>query len=498
MSNFRSALLVMTVAGVGLGCPPSVLAQGAAASNKALEERLEALDRKVKILEQRLEREQANTAAKAQQAPPPEAREERYEALEQKVRMLERRWELAQEQVTATAKEAPIVGAGKEGFFLKSADDNFQLHLRGYVQADGRFYADDQDHLGTDTFLLRHVRPIVEGTLYKYFDFRIMPDFGQGSTILEDAYLNARLWPEAQLRVGKYKTPVGLERLQAVTETLFVERGLPTNLVPNRDVGAQLSGDLWNGVFSYALGVFNGVPDLGNGNVDNNDDKDFAGRIFAHPFKNTTFEPLQGFGLGFAGTYGDHAGTVSNPNLPAYVTPGQLAFLRYRADGTAAGTTVAGGIESRYAPQGYYYGGPFGLLWEYVRTSQSVKREKASTTLNNDAWQVELSYVLTGEEATYGSLSPARPFDLARGTWGAFQIGARYGALHVDKAAFPLFANPTSAARVAESWGLGLNWYLNRNLRVMLNYEQTHFTGGSTHGDRPPEHAILSRFQIVY
>jgi len=61
--------------------------------------------------------------------------------------------------------------------------------------------------------------------------------------------------------------------------------------------------------------------------------------------------------------------------------------------------------------------------------------------------------LLTSEEATYGSLSPSRPFDLARGTWGAFQIGARYGALHVDKAAFPLFANPTSAARVAESWG---------------------------------------------
>jgi hypothetical protein len=63
---------------------------------------------------------------------------------------------------------------------------------------------------------------------------------------------------------------VGLERLQSGSELLFVERGLPTNLVPNRDVGAQLFGDLFDGTISYALGAFNGVPDLGNGDLDNN------------------------------------------------------------------------------------------------------------------------------------------------------------------------------------------------------------------------------------
>jgi phosphate-selective porin OprO/OprP len=474
------------------------LAEGAP-STKLLEEQVQALTRKVQVLEKRLEQQaQQGTPAKVQEPPPAGAKEERVEALDQKVRILERRWELDQETATAKAKEAPIVGAGQNGFFLRSSDGNFQLRLRGYLQADGRFYADDQDHLGTDTFLMRRVRPIFEGTVYKNFDFRIMPDFGGSTPTLFDAYLNARLWPEAQLRIGKYKPPVGLERLQSATDLLFVERGLPTNLVPNRDIGAQLHGDLGEGVFTYAVGVFNGVPDLGNGNSDNNDDKDFAGRVFALPFKNTAFEPLRGLGIGFAGTYGDHAGTVGTPNLPSYVTPGQLTFFRYRSDGTAAGTTVASGIESRYSPQWYYYWGPFGLLGEYVWASQSVKRAKANATLDNDAWQVELSYVLTGENATYGSLSPAQSFDLAKGTWGAFQIAARYGELHVDKDAFPIFANPANAARVAESWGVGFNWYLNRNLRFMLDYEQTDFTGGGPQGERPKEHAILSRFQISY
>lgn len=497
MRRRRLFLTAVLVGSVVLGFSPCILA-GGAASTKALEEQVEALTRKVQILEKRLEQEQESAAAKTKDAPAPAAKEERIEALDQKVRILERRSELDQENAAAKTKDAPVVGAGQDGFFLRSADGNFQLRVRGYLQADGRFLADDQKRLGTDTLLLRRVRAIFEGTVYKYFDYRIMPDFGQGTTTLFDAYLNARLWPEAQLQIGKYKPPVGLERLQSATDLLFVERGLPTNLVPNRDVGAELHGDLLDGAASYAVGVFNGVLDLGNGDLDNNDGKDFAGRLFALPFKNSSFEPLQGLGIGLAGTYGRQTGTVGVPNLSSYRTQEQLTFFRYRSDGTPAGTTIAEGEHSRWSPQGYYYLGPFGLLGEYVQVSQGVKRGKTSATLNNDAWQVELSYVLTGENASYRSVSPAQPFDLARGTWGAFQIAARYGELHVDKDAFPVFADPTKSARVDESWGIGLNWYLNRNVRFMLNYEQTDFTGGDVKGDRPKEHAILTRFQISY
>lgn len=494
MRKGRSSLIAAVLGSAVLGFSPRVLA-GDTAATKALEEQVEVLTRKVQVLEKRLEQQaQPITPAKPQEPPAAGA----MEALDQKVRILERRWELDQEAVAAKAKDAPILGAGKNGFFMKSADGNFQLRVRGYLQADGRIFADEQDHLGTDTFLMRRIRPIFEGTVFKNFDFRIMPDFGAGTTVLQDAYIDARFWPEAKLRLGKYKPPLGLERLQSGSELLFVERGLPTNLVPNRDIGAQMHGDLLDGAVNYALGAFNGVPDLGNGDGDTNDDKDFVGRVFAHPFKNTTFEPLQGLGIGFAGSYGKHAGTVASPNLPSYRTQGQNTFFRFRSDGTLAGTTVADGDETRYSPQGYYYWGPVGLLWEYVRTSQRVKRNTAHATLDNDAWQVALSYVLTGENASYRMVTPAQPFDLAKGTWGAFEIAARYGELHVDKDAFPTFANPASAARVGESWGIGLNWYLNRNFKFQLNYEQTDFTGGGAQGERPKEHAILSRFQISY
>jgi phosphate-selective porin OprO/OprP len=138
------------------------------------------------------------------------------------------------------------------------------------------------------------------------------------------------------------------------------------------------------------------------------------------------------------------------------------------------------------------------LFGEYVKSYQRVQREAAHATLDNDAWQVAVSYVLTGENASYRSVTPAQTFDFAKGTWGAFEVAARYGELNVDKKAFPVFADPTKAARVAEAWGVGLNWYWNRNVKFQLNYEQTDFTGGSAKGERPKERVMLGRFQLAF
>ena len=502
MKKSRLLILVVTITSMGVGTPPSVMAgektlKKVQAEKKVLEEKVEELDRKVRLLEQRLEQVLGPTGG-AKSAVVPATKSEQVEALDQKVRILERRWEIDQEQATAKAKDAPVFTAGREGFSLKSADGSYQLRIRGYLQGDGRFFADDMERATTDTFLLRRVRPILEGTVSKYFDFRIMTDFGGGTATVQDAYLDARPWSWAKLRVGKYKPPVGLERLQSGSELLFVERGLPTNLVPNRDVGAQLHGELFDGAFSYALGAFNGVADGGSGDLDNNDSKEFAGRLFAQPFKSSSIEALQGLGVGLAGTYGDQQGSEGSPALSSLRTQGQQTFFSYRSDGTVDGTTIANGIHSRVSPQGYYYYGPFGLLWEYVASSQRVQRGATHATLTNEAWQVAGSYVLTGENASYRSVAPTQPFDLTKGTWGAFELAARYGELTIDKDAFPFFANPTRAARIAKSWGLGLNWYLNRNVKFQLNYEQTDFTGGSASGERSKERALLSRFQVAF
>src|SRR5690606_10458897 len=121
------------------------------------------------------------------------------------------------------------------------------------------------------------------------------------NSFLQDAYVNARFWPEFQIQAGKFKEPVSLERLQSGANLLFIERSYPSQIAPNRDVGVQLHGELLGGSLNYQVGVFNGVADGGSGDVDTaDDDKDIAARIFAHPFKNTDIEALQGLGIGVA------------------------------------------------------------------------------------------------------------------------------------------------------------------------------------------------------
>lgn len=76
---------------------------------------------------------------------------------------------------------------------------------------------------------------------------------------------------------------------------------------------------------------------------------------------------------------------------------------------------------------------------------------------------------------------------------------ARYGRLDIDEDAFPRFADPAAVASEASSWGLGLNWYLTGNLKLVANYTQTQFEGGAAAGaDREDEKAFFTRAQFSF
>ena len=433
----------------------------------------------------------------AEQQAAPQTPEERIDTLDQQLRILARQLEIEKEAATAAQATAPVAVAGAGGFELRSADSAFRLRIRGYLHADSRYYGGDDDNRGIDTFLLRRARPIVEATFFKIFDFRIMTDFGGGTAVVQDAYLDARFAKVFNLRAGKQKPPLGQERLLSATDILFIERALPTALVPNRDVGVQVYGDLapW---LTYQVGVFNGVIDGGSGDVDTADSKDVVGRLLFSPFKTGSHERLQSLTIGVGGSGGKEVGTVAAPALAQLRSGGQLVWFRYRTDGTVPNTTVADGSRTRFTTHGQYYLGRLGLQAEYVVSRQEVRRATTADEIEQQSWQVTGSWVLTGETATGRAIAPRKPFAPGKG-WGAFEIVARANALTVDDAAFPVFANPDAAARQASAAGVGLNWYLNRNVKIAADYELTRFDRGALAGaDRPDEHALFTRFQIAF
>lgn len=426
---------------------------------------------------------------------------QQIETLDEKVRVLERKREIDTEEAQAKARETPRITVGERGLGISSADSNFVFQLHGQVQVDNRTFFNDDDNKGksiqgNDSFLLRRARPIFSGTVYKDFDFMFVPDFGGSSVQIFDAYLNYRYAPWMQLRAGKFKTPVGLEQLQADQWLLFNERALPTDLVPNRDVGFQLWGDAAEGTVSYAAGIFNGVADGRNSaNGDFEDHREFAGRLFVQPFKTTGIEPLQNAAFGLAGSWGKVNSSASG--LPsALLTDGQQTFFSY------TNGVVANGTHWRLSPQGYYYYGPFGFLGEYVISDQRVAKGAASADLQNTAWQISGSWVLTGEDASFAGVTPRHPFNPRANQWGAFQLAARYAQLDVDNKAFPVFANPAASASEADAWAVGLNWYLNRDIRVNASFSRTTFGG---HVDRKtatvvrqPEEVVFTRLQLAF
>jgi phosphate-selective porin OprO and OprP len=422
----------------------------------------------------------------------------RVDELEQQIRVLRRLRELETDSVVTAAKDKQSVTAsGKDGFSLKSADGKYTLKIRGYSQADGRFFGGDEAKAVPNTFLLRRARPIIEATVGKYFSARLMPDFAQGQTVLFDAYWEATFVPAFAVRAGKFKPPVGLERLQSATDVGFAERGLPTNLVPNRDIGLQIGGDIHTGVVSYAVGVFNGVADLGNGDGDLNDSKDLDARIFVQPI---TTGPLKGLGVGIAGTTGVEQGGVTSTGLvsglPSYRSPGQQTVFRYRADAAVPSNSVlAEGRRSRLVPQGYVYTGPFGLQGEYAISRQEVRLGPATATLTHKAWQASGSFFLTGEKAGFRTPTPKKPFDLKDKGYGALELVARYGQLDIDDDAFPIFASSSSSITRAKAAGVGLNWHLNKQIKLAVDYEHTTFDDGAADGSRKAEDFFVTRFQ---
>lgn len=422
--------------------------------------------------------------------------EERIAHLEQELDTLKRQRELDQELSTAAAAKAPVVALDKKGLSFTSADGKYAFGINAQVNVDVHSFSNDGGTL-RDEVVGRLIRPTFSGKAGNA-SFRFTPELGGSSSAaasIVDAYIEYKFSDAVQFRGGKFKSPLGLERLQSDADVIWTERGHSTSLVPNRDVGYQVFGNLLDGALEYQVGLFNGAADGVNLNNDLDNQKDVVYRVFAQPFLNSSVVFLQGFGIGYAGSDGKHLGNATDTQLGSYKTPGQQTFFKY-------GTGVySNGKETRSNPQAWFYLNNIGILADYVTVKQNVASATATAELENKALDVSASWVLTGESVSYkGGVKPAKPFNPKNGTWGAFELTARYGYTEIDKDAFTGgFASASSAAQKATSTGFGLGWYWSENLKLVADYDSTEFDGGAAAGaDRRKEEFASGRIQFRY
>lgn len=381
-----------------------------------------------------------------------------------------------------------VLAVSDRSVTLTSGDGANSLRLRGLVQFDSRWFFDDGGISTNDAFVTRRARIIMEGQFNRIFQYQIAPDFAGSATTLTNANVSVNLSPAFQLKLGKFKVPIGFEQYQSNTVTTLVERSHPSSLMPTFDIGAQVGGELAEGKVTYSVGVFNGLADGASSttNTDNDGRKAFAARVMVRP--------AAGLEVGVGGTYSPDLIATSGVTA-GYRTDGQQRFFAYDA------ATVPEGDQWRLSPQATYTNGALGLLAEYAISSIEVRSGATTAQLKHDAWQLQAMYVLTGEKASFAGIVPRQNFSLTGAGKGAVSLAARLAGLDLDDATFPTFASGRTNATRVDSYGVGVNWYLSGSVKFMADLFQSDFDTALAPTSvllRKGERSLLTRLQVSF
>ena len=324
---------------------------------------------------------------------------DRLEKLERAVEQLQKRnAELEAEVSSLKGKQTAVIPEGKmktkiisEGktyvekvveeklpLYVQQRGPELKLVLGGFIQVnfedgdvsafEGRFGQTAID----DRFRLRRARINLTGDYAEQFDFKMEGDFGQSDGTsgnrtafsATDIWVNYHQFPAAQVKIGQYKAPFGLEQLTPDTSLLTIERTLPTGAItPDRQIGAELWGkpftNFWpeqKDLLTYYAGIFNGNGR--NITVNDNNNFMFVGRLELQPFKDV-------FGKGSFLKFG---GDVLNSRDEQGVNISQSSNLLVNDDGSLSPFVLPSADErTAWSVDAWLRMGPFDLIGEYLQ-----------------------------------------------------------------------------------------------------------------------------------
>lgn len=331
----------------------------------------------------------------------------------------------------------------KGGPSIESADGNYKFSLGSSIHMDAAAY--DEDGAAMDNgFLFRRARLAINATLFKNWAIKTQYDFAENRVGFADVYLRYSGFKGVKITAGQFKMPFGLNELNSSNSTTFIESASPMVFAASRRIG--LGVDVSQPLFTVSAAVYG--RNVG-GSTAGDDPLALGGRA--------TFAPINEKGrllhLGGAVAYEwtDDADSVRVRQRPESRVDGE----RFVDTGTIANASA----QFKYGIELAGVFGPFSLQGEYMGTN--VKRTTGLPSVDLNGFYVMGSWVLTGESRGYRDglfrgVSPSRDI-------GAFEVAARYSTLDLND------TGVVSGGKM-ENITLGANWYVNRNVRMMLNY----------------------------
>lgn len=343
------------------------------------------------------------------------------------------------------------------GLRFTSENKDFNVKFGGRLNND--WYTGDMD--GADFpsgTRFRRARLRLNGTVFEDAIFDWQYEFAGGSGGgFRNMMVGYTGWDAADIQVGQFKEPFALEFMTCADHMTFMERSPLDTLAPHRATGLLFGKEILDGRMIWAAGLYIPSDDFGDGeeNDQTGGDWDAAARVTGVPWREDGGSKLLHLGLAF-----NHREWGGDPfRLRARGAFARGDFL-VDTGHFAADAADTAGFEAALVLDA------FSLQGEYARMFTDTPLGGGD---EYPAWYVQASYFLTGEHRPYkggkfAQIKPLRPFGRDGGP-GAWEFALRYGGL--DLTATPV---PGAPGGMLHDISAGLNWYLNENLRAMINY----------------------------
>ena len=391
-------------------------------------------------------------------------------ALQAKVAELETRTDAqsdinvgTQQSIENIAATTPKVET-KGGIKITSPDKKFEASLGGRIHFDA--YAFDRDLAATTgTSEFRRARLTLAGKALGW-DYKVEQDFSAGSNLdgLRDAYI-ATAFAGGKVTIGHFKPYRSMEELTSSNEILMMERpfasatGLFSGRQFQQGVGYQRAGENYTAGFT----VFNLRGAAGS----RNEGMGASGRVTFAPINNDNST------LHFGGWVSQEDNNQGSADLTATAN-----YAGRRGPAQAIATTT-GASRNTVTAYGLEAAGAFGPLFfqgEYVNATfgQPIGGDQDVTT-----WYLQGSWLLNGGHKGYKAATGV--FGSPKVDKGLWELTARYDTIE----------NKDIANREATSVILGVNYYVNPNLRFMFNYTQGE---NEVTGDETGQYALRTQF----